>query len=143
MAKSKFRIGDKVKVVGMSPVTFPPGVKDERGTEKLFKSMLGKVYTVRGFDQYGNVELEPKRLNAVWVEPEFLKLRARNAARPSENCRRLCRCWETRSPGVDITMSTMRGSASNWFFVGSRTIHLCFQLPPIGRRHRRYRWALY
>jgi hypothetical protein len=42
----KFRIGDKVKVVGMSPVTFAPGVKDELGTEKLFKSMLGKVYTV-------------------------------------------------------------------------------------------------
>jgi hypothetical protein len=73
----KFRIGDKVKVVGMSPVTFPPGVKDELGTEKLFKSMLGKVYTVRGFDRYGNVEIQPKRLNTVWVEPEFLRLRAR------------------------------------------------------------------
>jgi hypothetical protein len=35
----------------MSPVTFPPGIKDELGTEKLFKSMLGKVYTVRGFDK--------------------------------------------------------------------------------------------
>ena len=73
----KFRIGDKVKVVGMSPVTYAPGVKDELGTEKLFKSMLGKVYTVRGFDRYGNVELQPKRLDTVWVEPEFLKLRAR------------------------------------------------------------------
>ena len=73
----KFRIGDKVKVVGMSPVTFPPGVKDELGTEKLFKSMLGKVYTVRGFDRYGNVELRPKLRDTVWVEPEFLKLRAR------------------------------------------------------------------
>jgi hypothetical protein len=73
----KFRIGDKVKVVGMSPVTFPPGVKDELGTEKLFKSMLGKVYTVRGFDRYGNVEIQPKRLITVWVEPEFLRLRAR------------------------------------------------------------------
>ncbi|HKW32346.1 MAG TPA: hypothetical protein VJN92_05050 [Candidatus Acidoferrum sp.] len=77
MTKSKFRVGDKVKVVGMSPVTFPPGVKDELGTEKLFKGMLGKVYTVQGFDKYGNVELAPKRLNTVWVEPEFLKLRAR------------------------------------------------------------------
>jgi len=77
MAKSKFSIGDKVKVIGMSPVKYPPGMKDELGTEKLFKSMLGKVYTVRGFDKYGNVELEPKRLNTVWVEPEFLKLRAR------------------------------------------------------------------
>ena len=79
MAKSKFRIGDKVKVVGMSPVTFPPGVKDELGTEKLFKRMLGKVYTVRGFDKYGNAQLEPKRLNSVWVEPEFLRLQARKA----------------------------------------------------------------
>jgi hypothetical protein len=59
MARSKFRVGDKVKVVGMSPVKFAPGVKDGLGTEKLFKSMLGKVYTVRGFDEYGNVELEP------------------------------------------------------------------------------------
>ena len=79
MAKKKFRVGDKVKVVGMSPVVFPPGVKDELGTEKLFRSMLGKVYTVRGFDKYGNAELEPKRLNTVWVEPEFLKLRARKS----------------------------------------------------------------
>jgi hypothetical protein len=30
----KFRVEDKVKVVGMSPVTFAPGVKDELGTEK-------------------------------------------------------------------------------------------------------------
>ena len=73
MAKPKFRVGDKVRVTGMSPVTYAPGVKDELGTEKLFKSMLGKVYTVRGFDKYGNVELVPKRLDTVWVEPEFLK----------------------------------------------------------------------
>ena len=73
----KFRIRDKVKVVAMSPVTYPPGVKDELGTEKLFKNMLGKVYTIRGFDRYGNVKLQPKSLDTVWVEPEFLKLRAR------------------------------------------------------------------
>ncbi len=84
MAKRKFRVGDKVKVVGMSPVTFPPGVKDELGTEKLFKSMLGKVFTVRGFDRYGNIELRPNRCDVVWVEPEFLKLRARktNKSKP-------------------------------------------------------------
>jgi hypothetical protein len=50
-------------------------VKDELGAEKLFKSMPGKVYTVRGFGKYGNVKLKPKRVNTVWVEPEFLKLR--------------------------------------------------------------------
>jgi hypothetical protein len=74
---TKFRIGDKVKVVGMSPVRYPPGMKDELGTEKLLKSMLGRVYTVRGFDKYGSVELRPKSLDTVWVEPEFLKLSAR------------------------------------------------------------------
>jgi hypothetical protein len=73
----KFRIGDKVKVVDMSPVTFAPGAKETWHREAIQKSMLGKVYTVRGFDRYGNVELQPKRLNSVWVEPEFLKLRAR------------------------------------------------------------------
>jgi len=77
MVKAKFRVGDKVKVVGMSPVKYAPGVKDELCTEKLFKSVLGKVYTVRGFDRYGNVELQPKRLDTVWVDPEFLKLRTR------------------------------------------------------------------
>jgi hypothetical protein len=73
----KFRVGDKVKLVGIPPLTFAPGVKDELGTVKLFKSMLGKVYTVRGFDMYGHVELQSKRLDFVWVEPEFLRLRAR------------------------------------------------------------------
>jgi hypothetical protein len=75
----KFRIEDKFKGIGMSPVTFPPGVKDELGTERLFKSMLGRVYTVRGFDKYGNVELESKRLNTVWLEPQSLRPQARRA----------------------------------------------------------------
>ena len=47
--------------------------------QKLFKSMLGKVHTVPGFDRIGNVELEPKRLNTVWVEPEFWRLHVRKA----------------------------------------------------------------
>jgi hypothetical protein len=77
MGKRKFRLGEKVRVIGIPKITFPPGVKEELGTETLFKSMLGKVYTVRGFDGIGNIELRPKRLNKVWIEPEFLTLRAR------------------------------------------------------------------
>ena len=65
MKNRRFRIGDKVRVIGMSKVTYPPGIKDELGTERLFKSMIGKVYTVRGFDKYGNVELQPKRSDTV------------------------------------------------------------------------------
>jgi hypothetical protein len=78
MSKRKFHVGDKVTVIGMRTVTYAPGVKDELGTEKLFRSMVGKVYTVRGFGKRGCVELQPKRWDAVWVEPEFLKLRARD-----------------------------------------------------------------
>jgi len=77
--ETKFRVGDKVKVVGMPSTTFAPGVKDELGTFKLFKGMVGRVYTVRGFDEIGNVELKPKRRDVVWIEPEFLRLRARKA----------------------------------------------------------------
>jgi len=57
MGKQKFQVGDKVKIVGLPAINFVPGVKDELGTEKLFRTMLGKVYTVRGFDKYGNIEL--------------------------------------------------------------------------------------
>lgn len=80
---TKFRVGDKVKVVGVPPIKLAPGVKDELGTKRLFKSMLGKVYTVRGFDKIGNVELRPKRMDTVWIEPEFLRLRARKAKKVS------------------------------------------------------------
>jgi hypothetical protein len=77
MGRRKFRLGEKVRVVGIPKITLSPGVKDELGTKKLFKNMLGKVYTVRGFDECGNIELRPKQLNTVWIEPEFLALRAR------------------------------------------------------------------
>ena len=80
--RPKFAIGDKVKVIGLPRITFPPSVKDDLGTEKLFRSMLGRVYTIRGFGKYRLVELEPKRLNKVWIEPEFLKLRARKKKKP-------------------------------------------------------------
>lgn len=76
MDRKRFRVGNKVKVVGMPLISFAPGVKDELGTEKLLKSMLGKVYTVRGFDKYGNIELRSKRSDVVWIEQEFLRLRA-------------------------------------------------------------------
>ena len=57
MVKRKFHIGDKVKVIGMSKIIFAPGVKNELGAEDLFKSMIGKVYTVKRFDEYGYVDL--------------------------------------------------------------------------------------
>jgi hypothetical protein len=82
MNKRKFKVGDKVTIVGLPSIKFPPGAKDDLGTNKLFRYMLTKVYTVRGFDKYGHVELRPNRNNAVWVEPEFLRLRARKRRKP-------------------------------------------------------------
>ena len=81
MDRQIIRIGDEVVVIGLSTVTYPSGVRDELGTEKLFKSMVGKVYTVRGFDDYGNIELRPTRRDAVWIEPKFLRLRQRKGNR--------------------------------------------------------------
>ena len=48
IGKRKFQPGDKVRVVGIPKMTFTPGVKDELGTERLFKSMLRKVCSVSG-----------------------------------------------------------------------------------------------
>jgi len=76
MPKRSCKVGDKVTVVGFAPIRFAPGVRDETGTKKLFKSMVGKGYTVRGFDEYRTIELRPNKLNVVCMEPEFLRLRA-------------------------------------------------------------------
>jgi hypothetical protein len=74
VAKHKFKIGDKIKITGHRPAKYPPGVVDELRTEELFKSMVGRRYIIRGFDRYGNVELQPKRLETVWIEPDLVEL---------------------------------------------------------------------
>lgn len=71
----KFEIGDTVKVIGYRPPKDPPTEdEDELGTEKLFKSMVGRKFKIRGFDEYGHVELKPTRLDFVWIEPDLLEL---------------------------------------------------------------------
>ena len=74
MAKRKLKIGDKIRVVGYRSPKYPPGFVDDMGTEDLFKSMVGRRYTVRGFDRYGHVELQPKRLHTVWIERDLIAL---------------------------------------------------------------------
>jgi hypothetical protein len=81
--KRSFKVGDKVKVIGVPTLSVSRGLEDGLGTKKLFKNMLGKVYTVQGFDEFGHIELHPKRLHHVWIEPEFLKLRKRKLGRSS------------------------------------------------------------
>jgi hypothetical protein len=81
MQARKFRVGDKVKVIGIPTLSISRELEDELGTKELFKNMLGRVYTVQGFDRYGHIELHPKRMSHVWIEPEFLKLRKRRPTR--------------------------------------------------------------
>jgi hypothetical protein len=74
MARKKFKVGDKIRVTGYRPGIYPPGVKDDMGTEELFKSMVGRRYTIRGFDDYGHIELRPKRNHVVWIETDLVEL---------------------------------------------------------------------
>lgn len=74
MAKRKLKIGDNIRVTGYRPAKYAPGFVDDMGTEDLFKSLVGRCYLVRGFDDYGNIELQPKRLHFVWIEPDLVEL---------------------------------------------------------------------
>ncbi len=83
MAERKLKVGDKVRVTGYRPATYAPGVVDELGTEALFRHMVGRRYTVRGFDRYGHVELRPRRLDTVWIEPDLVALVKRRPKQPN------------------------------------------------------------
>lgn len=73
MTKQKLKIGDMIRVIGYRPGKYAPGVVDDLGTEQLFKSMVGRRYPVKGFDDCGNLELKPKRLHTVWIEPDLVE----------------------------------------------------------------------
>jgi hypothetical protein len=78
MAKRKLKVGEMIRVTGYRPGKYPPGVVDDMGTEDLFQSMVGRRYTIRGFDDYGHIELQPKRLHTVWIEPDLVELVGRS-----------------------------------------------------------------
>jgi hypothetical protein len=81
MTKPKLKIGDKIRVIGYRPGKYPAGYVDDMGTEQLFKSLVGRRYTIRGINEYGNIELRPNPLNTVWIEPDLVRLvRKRDAA---------------------------------------------------------------
>lgn len=74
MPRKNFKVGDKIRVIGYRPGVYQPGVEDEMGTEELFKSLVGRRYTIRGFDDYGQIELRPKRDHVVWIETDLVEL---------------------------------------------------------------------
>ena len=74
MPRTKFKVRDKIRVTGYRPGVYPSGAEHDMGTEELFKSMVGRRYTIRGFDDYGHIELQPQRLQTVWIEPDLVEL---------------------------------------------------------------------
>jgi len=72
--KRKLKVGDTIRVTGYRPGKYAPGAVDDMGTEELFKSLVGRRYTVRGFDRYGHIELRPKPRDTVWVEADLVEL---------------------------------------------------------------------
>jgi hypothetical protein len=65
----KFKIGDRVKVIGN-----PPDLDDSAGidTPGVFKRSLGRTFSIRRFGKYGHAELEVTKRDTIWIEPQFL-----------------------------------------------------------------------
>jgi hypothetical protein len=65
--KSKFKAGDRVRVVDIPEDTKDPSADlksleaREMRTAELFRFCLGRVFTIYGFHRYGFVELESAR----------------------------------------------------------------------------------
>jgi len=67
--------------MGIPKTTFPVCQGRVGNLETLARISSEGFIPFRGFNKYGNMELEPKRMNTVWIKPEFLKLRGK-AKRP-------------------------------------------------------------
>jgi hypothetical protein len=86
----RLEVGDRVRIIDISADLKDPGYDSkhdecrEMRTGELFRFCVGRVFTVYGFDRYGNVELHAGNSSAVrkkfgkwhsiWSEPKFLKL---------------------------------------------------------------------
>ena len=89
-ARPSLRIGDRIRILEISEDVKDPNfdLRDaehkEMRTAELFRFCQGLVFTVFGFDRYGNVELHVSNSPAVrkkfgkshwiWCEPEFVRL---------------------------------------------------------------------
>jgi hypothetical protein len=85
-----FAIGDHVRIMDISADLKAPNYDlkyaehREVRTAELFRFCVGRIFTVYGFDGYGNVELRVGnspavrkkfgKYHTIWSEPAFLKL---------------------------------------------------------------------
>jgi hypothetical protein len=74
LAKGGLKIGDRITIIHYTPVKRAAGVKDELGTEDLFRRIIGHCYRIMGFDEYGHVELHPTRHDSIWINPQDVEL---------------------------------------------------------------------
>jgi hypothetical protein len=86
----KFKLGDRVRILDIAAdltetnYDLKSAEAREMRTAELFRFCVGRVFTVQGFDRYGNVELPVGdslgvrkkfgRWHSIWCEPGFLKL---------------------------------------------------------------------
>jgi hypothetical protein len=77
MVKERFKVSDIVEVTRYTAGQYPPGVKDELGTETLFQRIVGRRYRIMGFDEHGHIELHPTRRDWIWVKTDDVKLASR------------------------------------------------------------------
>jgi len=89
-ARSSLRIGDRIRILEISEDVKDPNFdlrdveRKEMRTAELFRFCLGRVFTIFGFDRYGNVELHVSnspavrkkfgKWHSIWCEPKFVKL---------------------------------------------------------------------
>lgn len=80
MKAPQLKVGDRVRMIMV-----PPQVEQDQSrfpeTFAIFHKAVGRTYRVRGYDEYGQVELwllddgsEDNRgvKHSVWVEPDFM-----------------------------------------------------------------------
>jgi hypothetical protein len=78
MDKQRFKFGDIVEVTHYTAGRYASGVKDELGTEALFRRIVGRRYRIMGFDKHGHIELHPTGRDGIWIRTDDVKLAPRS-----------------------------------------------------------------
>jgi hypothetical protein len=73
------KIGDRVRVIGVPDPLPPDGDVDDLNTTRLFRSCVGRIFSIAGFNDEGYVELEVGEvigqapyMSSIWIEPRHL-----------------------------------------------------------------------